>query len=652
MAHESFENVEIAELLNRWFIPVKVDREERPDVDRVYMAYVQATTGYGGWPLSVWLTPELKPFFGGTYFPPEDRGGRHGFGPILRALAQAWQADRKRLIVESGRVVDALGAHFGSKSTAGGSVPVLSEITPRLIGYFEENFDAVWGGFGGAPKFPRASNIDFLLLAGGGKNQEAAKARHMVEATLIGMAKGGIHDHVGGGFHRYSVDEEWFVPHFEKMLYDQAQIAVNYLEAFEISGDERLAALVKNTLDYVRRDLTSPEGGFYSAEDADSLVSHEGAEHAEGAFYLWTDEELTRIAGDEASLLKTFFEVRPAGNIASERDPHGEFAGKNLLHQNKTLGAVAAEFGISIWEANDRLAVALERLRKERLKRPRPHRDEKTLTAWNGLAVTAFAKAGRVLQNKDYVLAAQRAANFVHRELLDEQRGILYRSYCDGRSAVEGFAEDYACWIQALIDLYEADHDVAWLQRALRLQDTMDRLFWDEDAGGYFNSALGARDVIFRLKEDYDGAEPAPSSVAASNRLRLAAVSASEQLFRQKARRTIDAFKEPIKKHAHALPRMACALWRMEEDPGQIVLAGTVDDADYAALKSVVGRHAGRRAIFAAKDAEGWRWLQSRMPWISALGRQTKAAAYLCEHFTCDLPITSPAKLQERLGAL
>jgi hypothetical protein len=400
MAHESFENPAVAALLNEHFVSIKLDREERPDVDRVYMSYLQGLTGQGGWPLSVWLTPDLKPFYAGTYFAPEDRHGRAGFPTILRAIARGWREDRARLVAESERVVESLNERAGERTApAEGAVATFAEAAgaafEKAYRYYAESFDPRHGGFGGAPKFPRPANLAFLLRCSvlqGTESEAGLEASGMVASTLRAMARGGIHDHVGGGFHRYSVDDEWFVPHFEKMLYDQAQIACCALEAWQATGDERHAWLAADVLDYVLRDLTAPEGGFYSAEDADSPAG-EGGEPTEGAFYVWTREEMERALGADAPFACGHFGVRPEGNVPRERDPHQEFTGRNILAQARSLADSAKEHGLELQAASDLLQSCLERLRAARSERRRPHLDDKVIAGWNGLMITALSRA-------------------------------------------------------------------------------------------------------------------------------------------------------------------------------------------------------------------------------------------------------------------
>jgi len=659
MAHESFENAELAELLNRYFVPIKVDREERTDVDRVYMAYVQAATGHGGWPLSAWLTPELKPFYGGTYFPPEDRQGRNGFGTVLRALAQGWADEKEQLIAEGNRVVESLKKHFAER-TAGGATRVVNLTEPasdafeKAYQYYNEAFDAGEGGFGGAPKFPRASNLDLVFrmaVLQGSDSADGREALRMAEVTLQKMAQGGIRDHVGGGFHRYSVDDEWFVPHFEKMLYDQAQIAVNYLDAYQATGREIYAWVARDTLDYLLRDLTAPDGGFYAAEDADSLTVHDGHERVEGAFYLWTKREIEHVLGAEAALVCAHFGVTEEGNIGPERDPQGEFSGKNLLRQRQPLAASARVCGLSLEEANDQLVTSLKKLRLVRNQRPRPHLDDKIITAWNGLAISALARAAQILDEETYASAAVAAAKFIERELYDEKRGVQFRSYRAGRGTSEGFAEDYAFLVQGLIDLYEATFELRWLRWALRLQQTMDELFWDEEAGGYFNSASGDASIVLRLKEDYDGAEPAPGSVAAMNLMRLAPISGDERGFDDRASRTIGAAQAQWSSAPQALPRMLCALELVLAPPGQVVLAGESHSPEFRKLVRVLHERPGLKRVLLAVDSDEDRlWLAERAPWIAEMkplnGRVT---AYVCDHDVCRPPVNDEAGLRALL---
>jgi len=658
MAHESFEHAEIAAQLNAHFVAIKVDREERPDVDRVYMAYVQAMTGHGGWPLNVWLTPELKPFYGGTYFPPEDRHGRPGFPTILGAIARGWETEREKLVAESERVIAALRGHADEKTAAkddagAGLAEEAGAGFEKCFQYFHEAFDAAHGGFGGAPKFPRASNLDFLFRVAalqGPASEMGAEAVKLATATLRAMAQGGLHDHVGGGFHRYAVDEAWAVPHFEKMLYDQAQIALNALEARQATGDERFAWLARDVFDYVRRDLTHPLGGFMAAEDADSLVAAGRTAHAEGAFYVWTHAEIAAALGADAPFVALRFGVAAEGNVPAALDPQGEFAGKNILAARGSLLDAARACGLTPEQASAKLLAALERLRAVRAGRPRPHLDDKIVTAWNGLMLSALARGAQVLGEPEHLAAAVRAAEFVRRELWDETRGVLFRVWRDGRGAAEGFAEDYAFLTQGLIDLYEASFDIRWLQWADRLQAKLDALFWDEAAGGYFNSRAEDASIVLRLKEDYDGAEPAPSSVAAMNLLRLGAL-LHDDARSARGRRCVEAFRATWSRLPQALPRLLCAAELALEPPRHVVLAGDPATEAFRALAAVLPEGLGpRRAVLCADGGEGQRWLAGRAPWLAEMRpRDGRPTAYVCEDFACQAPIVEPAELRRRL---
>ena len=700
MAHESFEDEALARQLNRDFVPVKVDREERPDVDRIYMTYVQAATGQGGWPLSVWLTPDLKPFFGGTYFPPEDRWGRPGFATLLGVLAQAWAQEREKLIAEGERVTEALRQYAAGQNpksqtpnsiepgdsgsilresktqnpklkTGGGALAAAAGAAfDRCFRQLQESFDAGQGGFGGAPKFPRAAVFNFLFRVAairGVASATGAAAVQMAALTLRKMAEGGLHDHVGGGFHRYSVDEEWFVPHFEKMLYDQALLAISYLEARQATDDERYAWVARGIFDYVLRDLASPAGGFFSAEDADSEIPESGnrkperesrrGQQAEGAFYVWTKEELGRVLGGDAELFCAHFGVTDGGNVPGERDPHGEFRGKNILRQRQPLAETAQQSGLDPPAAGDRLLACLTRLRAVRARRPRPPLDDKILTAGNGLMISALARGHQVLGERGHLEPAVRAAEFLRRELYDGQTGMLYRSHREDRSDIPGFAEDYAYLVQGLLDLYEASFDLRWLQWADRLQTKMDEVFWDAEAGGYFNSRADDPAIIARMKEDYDGAEPAPGSVAAMNLLRLEAMigggnpSLHESGYRRRALKTIEALRGQWERAPQALPQLLCALELARQPPRTVVLAGDPQADDFRALVATLHERLGpRRALLAADGGEGQRWLAARLPYLAQMKpRDGRATAYVCENFACRPPVTEPAELRRLL---
>jgi uncharacterized protein len=649
MAHESFENAEIAKIMNAHFVNIKIDREERPDVDRVYMTYVQATTGGGGWPMSVFLTPDLKPFFGGTYYPPTDRVGRPGFPTLLRRIAEAWEKDREGIVETASQAIEALREHTSTPPRAGG---VGKEAMDAAFNHLARTFDDEWGGFGTAPKFPHpvSLNLLFRVFAREGRDSRDGKAALGIALhTLRKMAEGGMHDHLGGGFHRYSVDRFWHVPHYEKMLYDQAQLAGSYLDAFQVTRDPRWEKVARDVLDYVRRDMTDKGGGFYSAEDADSLLEHGKPEHAEGAFYVWTKAQIVEALGEEeARLFNRVYGVEDGGNSPEGSDPHGELKGKNTLIARMTVADAAKLFQKSEAEIEQSLAASRKKLFEIRAKRPRPHLDDKIITAWNGLMISAFARASQVLDAPEYLAAAQRAAEFAKKHLTGCDY-VLLRSWREGPGP-GGFADDYAFFIQALLDLYEADFNTAHLEFALGLQARMDKDFWDAEHGGYFSARGGDPSILLRMKEDYDGAEPSPNSVAAMNLQRLAQITNSQEL-REKAEKTIRAFSEQLSRAPTALPQMLCAVDASLAKPRQIVLAGQPGAEDTRALlREVHSRYLPNKLLLLADAGPGQTWLGQRLEFVKGVAPlEGRATAFVCEDFVCQLPTSDLAKLRELL---
>jgi len=651
MAHESFEDAATAEIMNREFVNIKVDREERPDVDRVYMTFVQATTGGGGWPMSVWLTPELEPFVGGTYFPPEDRFGQPAFKRVLQRIAEAWKHDSEKISKQGANIINALREAAKEESAAAKIDPAVLDAAYQQ---FARTFDAHEGGFGRAPKFPRPVALNFLTRFHA-QNSEVDSGQHaldMVLFTLRKMAAGGIHDHVGGGFHRYSVDGHWHVPHFEKMLYDQAQLAAAYLDAFQLTGDGDFGTTARDILEYVRRDMTSPEGAFYSAEDADSPIEAGIADPihgktAEGAFYVWTKQEIDEALGADASLFSSYYGVEENGNIPAGADPHGELRGKNILIRS---AGVAQLENISAEEIQELLARSRQKLFSIRSKRPRPHLDDKIITAWNGLMISAFARAAQVLDDASYLETAIRAAEFVTTQLYDEAGQILFRSYRGGRGGTEGFADDYAFFIEGLIDLYQASFETRWLKFALELQNKMDALFWDEHAGGYFTVTGQDSSILLRLKEENDSAEPAASSVAALNLARLAGIWNDPDLL-GRARKTVNAFARQLMHFPSALPQMLVAFDFLETRPRQMVVAGSLADERTRELLREIRKHFLPQAIVLLADGgEDQDFLGQKNEAIRAMTTiQGQPAVYICENFSCKAPVTDVRALRELL---
>jgi uncharacterized protein YyaL (SSP411 family) len=652
MEHESFEDPDVAAVLNRHFVSIKVDREERPDVDRVYMMFVQATTGSGGWPMSVWLTPDLKPFFGGTYFPPTSRWGRPGFVEVLEQLGRAWTSERRELTSTADDILARLREATGADAAAPDRAPVAGrDALATGIASFAQAFDERHGGFGGAPKFPRPSELLFLLHAYALTGDW--QARTMALDTLRAMSLGGMRDHIGGGFHRYSVDAEWRVPHFEKMLYDQAQLVLAYLEAGQASDDEYYGAVAEDTLAYVARDLTSPDGAFYSAEDADSLVpGGEAHEKREGAFYVWSQGELVRLLGDEAPVAAKRFGVEPHGNALA--DPQGEFTGQNILYVAQPIEDVAARTGKTVDEVMTALGRARQVLFEARAQRPRPHLDDKVITAWNGLMIAAFARAARVLvdspRRSEWRDIAVRSATWIREKLWRAADRRLYRRYRDSEAAVDAFCEDYAYLAWGLIELFQATGDAEWLTWARDLVDVQTSLFYDTRDGGWFSTTGEDRSVLLRVKEDYDGAEPAAASVTVRNLITLGHLLGDEALTTL-ASRTLERYGPHIGRAVRVMPLMVTNIVLWHGGGTQIVIAGHRDADDTRALERAVAHHDLPWAVSVPVDPTTA--ATSPLPWLRAMAlRDGHAAAYVCSDFTCQAPVTDAAALDAQIEDL
>jgi uncharacterized protein YyaL (SSP411 family) len=613
-------------------------------VDRIYMTFVQATTGGGGWPMSVWLTPDLEPFFGGTYFPPEARYGHPGFASILAQITAAWTADRGQIVDSARDIVEDLRQH--AAVTAGRPGAIDRAILDSGFFAFRRTFDVRLGGFGDAPKFPRPSVYNFLLrYYARTKNQEALD---MTLLTLREMTEGGIDDQLGGGFHRYSVDERWRVPHFEKMLYDQAQLAISCLEAFQASGDPQYAETARRILDYVLRDMTGTEGGFFSAEDADSATDPARPDlKSEGAFYIWSAEEIRARAGEAAADWFCYrYGVEAGGNVAN--DPHGEFTGKNILYQAHTVEETARQFGRPLEEVRAGVEQAGRVLLEARSKRVRPHLDDKVLTAWNGLMISAFARGGAILEEPRYAAAARRAAEFLIARVYDSQTGALLRRWRQGEAAIPAFLDDYALFAQGLLDLYEAQFDLRNLELAIRLTEKQMELFEDREQGAFFASAAGDASLVMRVKEDYDGAEPSSNSVTAMNLLRLARFT-NRSGFRESAERTLAAFASRLAAAPATLPQMLAACEWLLGEPREIILVGGRDDADtQALLRTLHSRFVPNRVAMLVDSPETRRALAAGIPSIEFMEKMDgRASAYVCRDYTCQLPVTEARKFAE-----
>jgi hypothetical protein len=627
MAHESFENQDIAKVLNDHFIAVKVDREERPDVDHVYMAAVVAMTGQGGWPLTVFLTPDGKPFYGGTYFPPYAQSGSQGFKDILLSVADAWRNDREDILSSSDEITRSLNVGAGSPRPGRETRPLQDELSGLVLDaafrQMSVHFDAANGGFGSSQKFPMPHGLGFLLRhhrrVPGDK-----KALAMVEQTLVAMARGGIWDHIGFGFHRYSTDARWHVPHFEKMLYDQALLARVYLEAFQVTGKKTYADIAENIFTYVLRDMRHPEGGFYCAEDADSPVGaiNNRPYNKEGAFYVWTHKEIIEIFGPkEGDAFCAWYGVKPDGNTAF--DPHGEFAGKNILFLSK--------------EPDDEQMAARcrQRLFERRQTRPRPQLDDKVIVDWNGLMISALAFGGRVLGEKRYVDAARAAADFILSRLMDH--GRLMHRWRQGRAGpaaggagIPATLEDYAFFMIGLIDLYEASFEGKYLEQAKRLACVMQELFEDDVNGGFYMTARDAQTLITDPKEIYDGAIPSGNSASALALLRLHALT-GEEGFYASASRIFACFSGVISQVPSAYTSALCAYDFYREGGTQVVLSGPTGETIAKMTKVLYKHFVPNKSVVHEAGAP-------------------RVMARVCKGRTCLPPTDDPAVFERQIG--
>jgi len=634
MEHESFENDSVADLLNRWFIAVKVDREERPDVDRLYMTAMQAMGLGGGWPLTAFLTPDLEPFFGGTYFPPHSAMGRPGLSEVLTRVHEAWEQQHGEVVANARKVLETIATLGLPDTVAADRETLMAQCAIDL----SRMFDATHGGFSNAPKFPSVVNLNFLMRWWARDPDAHASALAMVRRQLDAMRGGGIHDHLGGGFHRYATDRAWQVPHFEKMLYDQAQLAWAYLEGYQVTGDPAYAATARDIFAYVSRDLTSPEGGFTSAEDADS-------EGEEGKFYVWTPDQITAAVGSEDAPAFMFrYGVTREGNFEH---------GTSILHEAHTLAETAAETGLSGDEARRRIDRARQQLFEARGRRVRPHRDDKVLTAWNGLMISAFARGARVLGDESLRQRAERAGEFVWARLRDPRTGALNRRWRDGEAGVPGQLDDHAYLALGFTDLYQASHDPKWLARAKATIDEMVARFWDEQEGAFFESPAGDPRVRLRLKDGFDGAEMAGNSIAALD-LQLLGTLLDRRDWLALAQRTFDHYARRLASGAVAMPQMLVAMELARATPRHIVIAGRPEAADTRALIAEFDRRfLPHDTLLLVDGGARQKALAEMAPFVKPLTASGgRATAYVCENYACRLPTTDreafAAQLDER----
>ena len=625
MERESFEDPQVAAVLNRVFVCIKVDREERPDIDGVYMSVCQALTGSGGWPLTILMTPEKHPFFAGTYFPKRSAYGRMGLMELALQVEKRWRDSREELLQTAGRVMEYLqNVSKGSPGRMPGE-EVLHEAFEQL----KRRYDPKHGGFGSAPKFPAPHQLTFLLRYW--KRTRCAEALEMVEHTLAEMSRGGIYDHLGFGFHRYSTDRQWRLPHFEKMLYDQALLSMAYLEAYQALGKEQFADTAREIFTYVIREMTSPEGGFYSAEDADS-------EGEEGKFYTWSAGEIEESLGlEEAALFMKAYNVRPEGNFSEEAT--GAPAKRNILYLTRSWPEIAEEAGLPEEELLRRLEGMKLKLFLAREQRLRPYKDDKILTDWNGLMIAALAVGGRVLEEEIYTEVSRKAAKFILSRL--RSRGRLLKRYREGEAALPAHLDDYAFLVWGLLELYETTFEAGFLREALELNRTQRELFGDEERGGFFFAAAGEEELPVRQKELYDGAIPSGNSVAALNNIRLARITGNPDL-EGAARGIAAAFSGEITRYPSAYTQMLAALDFMLGPSLEIVIAGKKEDERTQRMLSALRRpFLPNKVVLLHPPGEEGAEIEALAPFVR--GQQPlggKTAAYVCRDFSCQAPVT------------
>ncbi|MCB0723273.1 MAG: thioredoxin domain-containing protein [Ignavibacteriae bacterium] len=639
MEKEVFENDSIANLMNEYFINIKVDREERPDIDRIYMTALTAMGAEGGWPMSMFLTPDLKPFYGATYIPPFSSDKGMGFTELIDQIHTSWVNNPKQITSAGNKFAELLkesSKHEMEKS------PLKKEIFDLAFSNFVESYDNENGGFGESAKFPLPYSYEFLLMYG--DRFENSEADNIVLSTLRKMINGGIYDHLGGGIHRYSVDKYWRVPHFEKMLYDQAGVSSLLINAYLSTGDSIYRKPAEKTLDYVLEKLTSEEGGFYSAEDAIG-ASVEGT-IGEGAYYLWTKKEIDDILGSNADLVEFYFGVSQQGNVPPASDPLGEMKGKNVLYIANSLNQTAQKFKKSEQETEKIIDDAITKLYSARNKRPRLYRDDKIILAWNGLMISSFSKGYSAFGSPKYLDAAKKSADFILANLYDENTHTLKRRYMDKETKYEGNLADYSSFIQGLLDLYEASFDQKYLKTANDLALSMISIFYDNEHGGFYDISGNDKSLLVRTKDEFDGAEPSGNSIAILDILRLAQYTDNKD-FTEKGKKSLDYFSGFMSQNPNSMANMLRALSFYLYKPKQIIITGDPSSQETQSLINTVNKRFIPDKIFivASKVDDN-----SLIPYLSSIVTdKTKPMAYVCENYTCKLPVNNSVQLEKLL---
>ena len=634
MAHESFEDEEIASLMNEAFVNIKVDREERPDIDNTYMLVCQMLTGSGGWPLNVFLTPDKKPFYAATYIPRQGRHGRPGMRELIPWISQVWENEREKIANSSEEIISAFQESNSFESGERIGKPELDEAFQQ----YQQQFDDKFGGFGSSPKFPSPHNLMFLLrYAQRTGNQDA---KEMVEKTLTAMRRGGVYDHIGWGFHRYSTDREWLVPHFEKMLYDQAGLIMAYSEAYQLTSNPLFKQTVDEVITYLNRKMRDDNGGFYSAEDADS-------EGEEGKFYVWSTSEIRDLLPTaEAELAIEVFNFTEAGNYQDEST--GQRTGKNIPHLTKSISELADERNMTEEKLRSTIEEIRQKLLDARQNRVHPLLDDKILTDWNGLIIAALAKAGRTLSNNEYTELAEECWSFISDEMI-KQDGTLKHRYRNGDVAIDAHADDYAFVIWGLLELYETTFKTKYLQEAITLQEQFIAHFWDEENGGFYFTSESAEELLGRKKEIYDGAMPSSNSVAMMNLLRLGRMTGNTT-WEQMADNANQLFSHNIRKAPTGFGSALQAVEFSAGQPQEIIIAGNRTDEDTQEMFQKLRNYFLPRAVILLNDPQDDQ-IQKIASYLSDFEMQDgKATAYICQNYSCELPTTDPDKMIELIG--
>ncbi|MBT8369383.1 MAG: thioredoxin domain-containing protein [Desulfobacterales bacterium] len=636
MEHESFADQEVAALLNKHFISIKVDREERPDIDNVYMSVTQALTGSGGWPMTIIMTPDKKPFFAGTYFPKNNRWGRSGMMELLPKIAEAWLSEREKVLAGAERITQHV---IGLNERLPGT-DLDRKILDKAFTLLTEIHDSKNGGFGKSPKFPSPHQLSFLLRRY--HHTQNLQPLEIAEKTLVKMRLGGIFDQVGFGFHRYSTDAQWLVPHFEKMLYDQSMLIMVYTEAYQATGKEFYARTAAEIITYVLREMTSAVGGFYSAEDADS-------EGIEGKFYLWTPQEIQDILGKkDAALINSIFNVKDGGNF-QDAGP-GHHINQNILHLQKTLPELAVDLGISEKKLRSRLEAGRKKLFRAREKRIHPFKDDKILTDWNGLMIAALAKAGSVLNNKTYIAAAAKASDFILQNLSDAN-GRLLKRYRKGKAGLPGHLNDYAFMVWGLLELYQAVFETKYLKSAIEINSDMLSHFWDEQNGGLYMTADDGEKLLVRSKVIYDGAIPSGNSVAMFNLLRLGHLTGKAD-YLTKAERIIKSFSASVKQYPAGFSQLMVALEFTLNPNYEVVVVGDPRKKDTASMLAALRKPflPEKVVLYRPADQSAATDIIALAPFTRSMAaKKGQATAYVCQEFTCKLPTTSIDQMLKNL---